>query len=149
MIGQDQDFGRSNPIIIPFTHRMAFLLYDSKQKKIAAFPQPTGSTLSKRCDILCGVITAEDNALISARVNGPALSKKYHLSVRPIQHRSDGSSEIGDEKQLFPLSLKYNEKFILNMALVRQAGTSAVIVVSSSGEIQKVNLYHDLHCGPT
>lgn len=128
---------------------MAFLLYDSKQKKITAFPQPTGSTLSKRCDILCGVITAEDNALISARVNGLTLSKKYHLSVWPIQRQSDGSTVIRDEKQLFPLSLKYHEKFILNMALVGQARTSAVIVVSSSGEIQKVNLDLGLHYGPT
>jgi hypothetical protein len=139
MTAQAQDFGRSSPTIIPFTTRMAFLLYDSKQKKIAAFPQPTGAAPYKQCDILCGVITVEDNALISARVDGPAWSKKYCLSVWPIHRVSDGLSSLGDESQLLPLSLKYHEKFVLAMTLVRQARSCAVLVVSSSGE-QKVNL---------
>ena len=141
IIGQDQDFGRSSPTIIPFTSRMAFLLYDSKQKKIAAFPQPTGSAVYKSCDILCGVVTAEDNALITARIDRSAWSsKRYVLSMWPIQRKGDSVSSLGDEKQLFPLSLKYHERYILAMALVRQARSSAVLVVSSSGEIQKVNL---------
>lgn len=142
--GQDQDFGRSSPTIIPFTDRMAFLLYDSKQKRITACSQRTGCALYKSCDILCGVITAEDDALVSVRVDRRAWSKRYCLSLWPIEHKSDGTVCLADEKQLFPLTLKYHERFALAMALTGQGTSSAVLIVSSSGEVQKVDIHPSL-----
>lgn len=134
---QHQDYGRSNPIIIPFAVRKAFLLYDSKQHTIAAFPHPSGAPLYKPCDVMCGVVNAEDHAFISVRIDG-TWSKRYFLSVRSIQHMADGALSIGDEKQHFQLSLKYNERYTLTIALSRQGASCVALVASSCGEIQMI-----------
>ena len=121
---------------------MAFLLYDSKQQMIAAFPQHPGPPVYRSCPILCGVITADDSALVSVRVESTGWSspKRYCLSLRLIQPLGNGTLSVGEEKQSFALSLKYHEKHILTMALARQAKPCAVLIASSSGDIQKVNL---------
>jgi hypothetical protein len=150
-VSQQRDFGQSNQTIIPFTTRMAFLLYDSKQQIIAAFPQHPGPPVYRSCPILCGVITAEDNALVSVRVDstGWSSSKRYCLSLRPIQPTGNGTLSVGEEKQCFTLSLEYRERHVLTMALARQARPCVVLIASSNGEIQKVNLEEGSHYAPS
>jgi hypothetical protein len=93
--------------------------------------------------MICGIVTPDDTGLLFIRaVKRKVFSTpKYVLLHRPI--RQDG---IGEEQELAEVDyLKYCKDYKLEMAFYDTVPSDQVIIVSSAGYVQRIQIKDAFH----
>jgi len=93
--------------------------------------------------MICGIVTPHDTGLLFVRAvkRNMFSPPKYVLLHRPI--RQDG---IGGEQELAEVDyLKYHKDHKLEMAFYDTVPSDQVIIVSSAGHVQRIQIIDSVH----